>query len=284
MIRIGRKELENVKYNKIRKSLIMSYRVCPRQAYYAVRDPDYEQYNEFNLSSPSLLLGQIFHKEMDKFYSNIDVKKMMNMNQPMLESYLFGQFSKTTHSDLIRYFKWYAKIEAERFLKILMDGKGEIEQRFIPMFIEKYVEWDDGGFIRNGHFDRVDYLGDGKIRLCEYKTGESYDPKKSYKLSKVRFELYWYKEILEHHPEFKDLELTDWMLINPTLETVFISKFSHLTKKAVDRLFDEMKVVLNQDKPPARKLNLYCDNCKFRNECLIFINKSIFDIAVNEEG
>ena len=276
--------MNDYKYNKIRKSLVMSYRVCPRQAWYSVRDPDYEQYNEFNLSEPSLLLGQIFHREMDKFYNGLDIKSMMNLTTGGIEGYLFKQFSKTTNAECLKYFHWYSKLEAERFSSILMDGKGEIKERFIPLYIEKYVEWNDEGIIRNGHFDRMDYLGNGKVRLIEYKTGVSYDVTKSYKLSKLRFELYWYKEIIVHHPEFEKLELEDWMLINPTLENVFVSKFSHLTKNAIDRVFEEMVVKINQDKEPARNLNLYCSNCKFRKECLIDVDKSIFDIMVGDEG
>lgn len=262
----------------------MSYRVCPRQAWYSIRDPEYEQYNEFNIMQPALLLGQIFHKEMDKFYQELDIVSMMKMSIEKIEEYLFAKFSPTTHENCLKYFHWYSKIEAQRFIDLLMDGNGEIEKRFIPLYIEKYVEWDDHGVIRNGHFDRVDYLGKGKIRLVEYKTGVSYDVTKSYKLSKLRFELYWYKEIIEHHPEFAELELQDWMVINPTLENVFVTKFSHLTKGAIDRCFEEMVVKINQDIEPARKLNLYCSNCKFRQDCLIDVKKSIFDIQVEDEG
>lgn len=276
--------MSELEYNKIRKSLIMSYKICPRQAWYSIRDPDYEQYNEFNLSNPSLLLGQVFHKEMDRFYDKLDINEMQNMTASKLEEYLFSQFSKTSEREVVKYFKWYSKIEAKRFLDILMDGKGEVEKRFIPLFIEKYVEWNDDGVIRNGHFDRMDYLGNGEVRLIEYKTGESYDPKKSYKLSKIRFELYWYKEIIEHNEEFKDLKLVDWMLINPTIEEVFVSKFSVLTKNALDKVYGDMVGNLNKDKPLARNLNLYCGNCKFRKECLLNVDKSIFDIAVGEEG
>jgi len=274
----------NVEYNKIRKSLIMSYRVCPRQAWYSVRDPEYEQYNEFNIKEPSLLLGQIFHKEMDKFYLDLDIEMMMNQTVIENEEYLFSRFSSTTNEECIKYFKWYSKIESKRFSDLLMDGKGEIKERFIPLYIEKYVEWNDRGVIRNGHFDRMDYLGNNKVRLCEYKTGVSYDVEKSYKLSKLRFELYWYKEIVEHNEDFDKLELQDWMLINPTLETVFINKFSHLTKKAVDKHFEEMVIKINKEKEPGRVLNLYCSNCKFRKECLINTPKSIFDYVVGEEG
>ena len=276
--------MQEYKYNSIRKSLVMSFRVCPRQAYYSVRDPEYNQYNEFNIKEPALLLGQIFHKEMDKFYAGLDIESMMSMTVDKLHDYLLTQFSPTTHDTCLKYFSWYAKIESERFLDILRDGKGEIEKRFVPLYIEKYVEWNDDGIIRNGHFDRLDYLGDNKVRLVEYKTGVSYDVEKSYKLTKLRFELYWYKEIVEHNEEFKELKLEEWMLVNPTLENVFISKFSHLTKNAVDKTFAKMVPALNQDIEPARKLNLYCSNCKFRKPCLIDVNKSIFDIMVDDEG
>ena len=95
--------METLEFNKVRKSLLMSWKVCPRQAWYSIRDPEYGEYNKFNLKDPALLLGQIFHKEMDKFYTNIIVDEMikiMNDNEDpfkALEEYLFSKFSPTTH-------------------------------------------------------------------------------------------------------------------------------------------------------------------------------------------
>ena len=276
--------MNELEFNKFRKSLIMSYRVCPRQAWYSVRDPEYEQYNEFNLSNPALLLGQIFHKEMDKFYTGIDVKLMSQNRLEDNEKYLFSRFSETKNEECLKYFKWYSNIEAKRFSDLLIDGKGEIEQRFIPMFIEKYVEFNDDGVIRNGHFDRMDYLGNKQIRLVEYKTGESYDVTKPHKLSKLRFELYWYKVIVDNLPEFKEYTVKDWMLINPTMEMVHVSTFHTLTGKTVEKTLKSMVEDVNKNEAPARKLNLYCTYCKFRDECLIDIPGSIFDISVDEKG
>ena len=260
----------------------MTYKVCPRQAYYSVRDPEYGQYNQFNIHVPALLMGQIFHKEMDRFYSKIMMNtalKLAETNREHLVDYFKDLFSVTKHEVMLKYFNWYANIEADRLIGIINDGKGEIEKRFIPMCIEEYVEYDDNGIIRNGHFDRMDYLGNGKIRLCEYKTGESYNVEKSYKLSKLRFELYWYKDIIEKLEKFEDFELVDWMLINPTTEQVFITKFSNLTKMALDKTFKQMIPVLNANEPPGRVLNFYCEGCKFKQECLINPGANIFDIV-----
>ena len=98
--------MELQRFNEIRKSLLMSWKVCPRQAWYAVRDPEYEQYNEFNIKNQSLLLGQIFHKEMDKFYSqvNIDMMKTLSQDPNGLVMYLFNKFSKTKHEECLKYF------------------------------------------------------------------------------------------------------------------------------------------------------------------------------------
>jgi len=203
-------------FHKVRKSLLMSWKVCPRQAYYSVRDENYGQYNEFNVQNPALLLGQIFHKEMDKFYSQIDMDKMIAMigesdDIQIIEDYLFSKFSKTTHEVCLAYFHWYAKIEAERFTQLYNEKHTGIVQRFIPLYIEKYVEVEDkeNGIIRNGHFDRMDLIGEKKLRLVEYKTGKSYDTTKSYKLTKLRLELYYYKKIIEQLPEFEGYEVVE---------------------------------------------------------------------------
>lgn len=278
--------MELLEFHKVRKSLLMSWKVCPRQAYYSVRDPDYGQYNEFNLKDPALLLGQIFHKEMDKFYSNIDVDKMITIanftddHAQALEDYLFKAFSQTTNEKCLAYFHWYSKIEAERFIELYTESHTGITQRFIPLYIEKFVEIPDeeNKIYRNGHFDRMDYISPGKLRLVEYKTGASYDVTKSYKLTKLRLELYYYKKIIEQLEEFKDYEVVEWMLVNPTTEAVFKSKFSVLTEKVLEESIPRLAKDINADEPPDRNLNFYCYRCKFKQECLIEPKGNIFDL------
>ena len=148
------------------------------------------------------------------------------------------------------------------------------------MYIEKFVEYydKDNRIFRNGHFDRVDYIGDKKLRLVEYKTGASYDVSKSYKLSKLRLELYWYKTIIENMEEFKEYTVDEWMLINPTVKTVFVQKFHVLTKSSLEAAVPNLIADINSKEPPARNLNFYCGKCKFKQECLINPGKNIFDI------
>lgn len=263
----------------------MSWKVCPRQAYYSVRDENYGQYNEFNVQNPALLLGQIFHKEMDKFYSQIDMDKMIAMigesdDIQIIEDYLFSKFSKTTHEVCLAYFHWYAKIEAERFTQLYNEKHTGIVQRFIPLYIEKYVEVEDkeNGIIRNGHFDRMDLIGEKKLRLVEYKTGKSYDTTKSYKLTKLRLELYYYKKIIEQLPEFEGYEVVEWMMINPTLESIFTSKFSILTERTLEKAIPMLVDDINGAEPPDRNLNFYCENCSYKKECLIDPKENIFDM------
>jgi len=275
--------MELRKFNKVRKSLLMTWKVCPRQAWYSIRDPDYGQYNKFNLTDPALLIGQIFHKEMDTFYSKIDVNTMLTYvdhDIKELEDYLFSKFSKTTHEKCLEYFRWYAKIEAERFFELYNESHTGITQRFIPLYIEKFVEYKDdaNGIFRNGHFDRIDYIGNKHLRLGEYKTGKSYDVTKSYKLTRLRLELYWYKMIIERMPEFKDYTVTEWMMINPTTQVTFTSKFSILTERVLDSAVPMLADDINRKDPPKRNLNFYCGRCKFKQECLININENIFDI------
>lgn len=259
----------------------MTWKICPREAWYNVRDPGYNQYNTFNLDNPALLLGQVFHKEMDGFYSKIKIEEMIGLVEDRfaLVRYLASKFSKTEHKVCLGYFNWYASIEANRFIELYKKDPKELSQKFIPLYIEKYVEYEDkeNGIYRNGHFDRVDYLGNMQLRLVEYKTGYSYDIEKSHKLSKLRLELYWYKEILEHMEEFKKFSIVDWMLINPTTKQVFVSKFSELTKKAMDKIIPKVVRDINLKDPPERNLNFYCGTCKFKQECLIDVNFNIFD-------
>ena len=282
--------MEQRKYSAVRKSLLMSWKVCARQAWESVRDKNYGQYNEFNLEKPALLLGQIFHKEMDKFYNGISVSAMSSIADDVnlgdedkleqLEIHCFQAFSPTKHETCLTYFHWYAKIEAERFLELYKNNKDDIALKFIPLYIEKYVEVPDeeNGIVRNGHFDRMDIIGDKKLRLVEYKTGKSYDITKSYKLSKLRLELYYYKKIVEQLEEFKGYEVVEWMLINPTLEVVFKSKFSGLTLNSLEKAMKSLADDINSETPPKRTLNFYCENCDYKQKCLIDGDVNIFEV------
>ena len=279
----------SVEFNKIRKSLLMAWEVCPRQAWYNIRDPRYNEYNTFNFDKKSLLLGQVFHKEMDSFYSKIDVNEVAGVvkenSQQELDDVValvaekfFNKFSKTKNRECLRYFRWYAEIEARRFIELYVNSKTGLAHRFLPLYIEKYVEWDnkDVGVVMNGQFYRLDAIDDKHLRLVEYKTGLSYDPAKNYKLTKLRLELYWYKEIIEHMEEFKGKTVSHWMLINPTIEKVFESKFSNLTKSALYKKLPMVLEDINKETPAERKLNFYCDSCRYKNECLIEPKKNLF--------
>ena len=274
--------MNELEFNKVRKSLLMSWKVCPRQAWYSVRDPNYGQYNEFNLKDPSLLLGQIFHKEMDKFYSSISISEMIAIASDVdqLKNYLLTGFSPTKNEKCLKYFSWYASIEAQRFYDLYKEHKTGIAQRFIPLLIEEFVEYKDvkNNIYRNGHFDRIDYIGNNQFRLVEYKTGHSYDVAKSYKLTRLRLELYWYKTVIENMEEYKDYRVTEWMLINPTTEVVFSSKFSILTERVLEDAVPKLVADINSKTEPKRNLNFYCGRCQFKQECLINVDKNIFDV------
>ncbi len=258
----------------------MTWNVCPRQSWYSVRDPNYGEYNTFNLENLNLLKGQIFHKEMDRFYSVCEFYKLIACgdDEGKLKEYFMSLFKPTVHKGLLRFFEWYSEVEAKRFLEIKNDGKGEEQKRFYPLAVEEYVSWVDKGIDRNGHIDRLDYLGGNRIRLVEYKTGFSYDVTKSYKLSKLRLELYWYKYILDNMPKYSKYVLDEWMLINPTTETVYLNSFSKLTKMSLDRKYSEMIQDINSTDISKRKLNFYCNSCKYKQKCLIDVKTSIFDI------
>lgn len=282
--------MEQRPHNKIRKSLLMSWTVCPRQAWESIRDVGYGEYNTFNLENPALLLGQIFHKEMDSFYTKIDMQKLLVLaidkdksdsdKLAGLAAYCFSVFSPTTHEQCLEFFHWYAEEEAKRFLDLYKNHNAELWMRFLPVYVEKYIESqdDENGITRNGHFDRLDWIGPKKLRIVEYKTGKSYDVTKSYKLTKLRLELYYYKWIIERLKEFEGYEVVEWMLVNPTLKVTFISKFSPLTRNKLQTSVQKLTEDINSSEKPKRELNFYCEGCKFKQGCLINVDKNIYDI------
>lgn len=243
----------------------MSSKKCMQQAVYSLNDKNSQNYNNLDTTSLPLLKGQIFHHAMDDFYNFMkDVNNFNEMNSDQVYEEFRKLMPKTTHPELSKWFNWYSMMDAIRLVEMRREGKLKY---FMPFKLELYMEFNDNGIMRTGHCDRIDLIGDKKLRIVEYKTGKSYDPSKSYGLTNVRSELEWYKEIIEHLDEFKGYTVVDWMMINPTVEAVKIGKFSNLTKYSVKKNLDALVEVLDGKVEPIKNKGFICDWCPFFKEC-----------------
>ena len=250
---------------KIRKSLFMSYRVCEQQGTYRMANPD-DGYGDLNTTNPNLLRGQIFHHAMEDFYNTIDMFKLEKLSKVEdIHSYLKTLLPTVQQPELKKWFAWYAMYEAERYMEFKQVHKLDY---FLPYKSEYAVEAIIDNILRTGHFDRIDRISDNELQIIEYKTGKSYDPTNSVKLSNINSELEWYRSIIVNMPEFKQFNIVSYKLINPTLEIVFEKKFNILTKYAVNKMLLNIENIRSGKKKPIKKIGYICDWCEFKDECL----------------
>ena len=248
----------------IRKSLFMKFKKCSQQGMYSMAQGN-EGYSELNVQVPALLKGQIFHHAMEDFYNEIDISIMNDLGDEHIKKYIETYLPITKQPDLKKWFNWYAEYETERYFTMKKEGKLDY---FKPYKQECYVEKVIDGVKRNGHFDRIDRIGEKELIIIEYKTGKSYDPQKNYSLTDLRSELEWYRSIITQLDEYKGFKIAGWKLINPTLEIIYDSKFSTLSKYSVDKNINIILEIIRGNKPPVKKIGIQCNWCEFSKECL----------------
>ena len=251
--------------HRVRKTLFMGFRKCPQQGMYMFRDRDNESYGDVNWEVEALAKGQIFHHTAEDFWSTMCKVEDIVGDEDDIRDYFISLMPKTHVSDLRKWFRWYAKYESERFIKMREEGKLEY---FKPFMMEEAIEAEIEGLIRTGHFDRIDRVSENELIIVEYKTGFSYDPSKEYAMSNVRSEVQWYRSIIEKLDKFEKYTVVGWKMINPTVERVVGGKFSPLTKHAVNKAADKIIKFLDGEEDPIKKYGPYCAHCDWMDECI----------------
>lgn len=168
---------------KLSKSRIFSFAFCPKQFEWTYikgyRQPE----------TQAMLVGTRIHEFFDRFFDHYN--KVKNWAD------LIPEDMCSSERDMIYFFFNYEKAR-------LKAG----EEIFKPLFREEYVETDE--FL--GYIDRVDDLGDGNVRLVEYKTGKTQNP------SRIKQEMQFYRLLFEAvHPEYK---VTQFRIYYPKLQEV----------------------------------------------------------------
>lgn len=253
----------------IRKSLFMSYKRCPQQGVYEYHTHD-DSYGELNTTVDALLKGQIFHHAVEDIYTDMNTSQLSTLDLQEATDYIRKLFPQTTHRELTQWFDWYAYYDAQRFIELKKKGE---ERFFLPFLQEHYVSALIDGVNRTGHIDRIDKVGDKELVIVEYKTGKSYDPAKSWKLSDLKSELEWYRSIMAMMDEFKEYKIVGWKLINPTLGLTHLDTFHVLTKYSVNKNAKYFVEVLNGQKEAVKKIGMQCSWCKYSQECLKYEDK-----------
>ena len=226
-----------------------------------------DSYGELSTTVPALIKGQVFHHTMEDLYNTLDFEKLKTLKDEEVEPYIRTLFPKTTQEDLVKWFDWYIDYESRKFILMRREN---LEQYFMPFKQEYYVETQIGEVLRTGHIDRIDRVGEKELMIIEYKTGKSYDPSKSYKLSDLRSELEWYRSIIAKLDEFKGFNIVGWKMINPTLGVIHQAEFKKVTEYSVDRNVESIVEILDKKKQAVKKIGPLCGWCPFAKECLSY--------------
>lgn len=179
--------------------------------------------------------------------------------------------------------KGYASVEKE--LAGYAEGRRIIEAYyaknaesfFHPLSVEMKSTLDIDGLSLISILDRIDYLGGGKVKILDYKTGKT--------VQREPDQLYMYQKVVENSPAIKSLvqqkdpgvkELRVEQLSFYHLPTLHEMTFERAPDKEI---FDFWQGVLNvADKIRAGKFDPtpgenQCRWCDYRNICPVFTGK-----------
>ena len=179
--------------------------------------------------------------------------------------------------------KGYASVEKE--LAGFAEGRRIIETYyakhaadfFHPLSVEMKSTLDIDGLSLISILDRIDYLGDGKVKILDYKTGKT--------VQREPDQLYMYQKVVENSPAIKSLvqqkdpgvkELRVEQLSFYHLPTLHEMTFERAPDKEIFEFWQNVLTVA--DNIRAGKFNPtpgenQCRWCDYRNLCPVFTGK-----------
>ncbi len=192
-------------------------------------------------------------------------------------------FFETTWSKTTFEQKGYASVDKE--LEGYAEGRRILETYYAanadnfkhPLSVETKSTLDIDGLSLISILDRMDYLGDGKIKILDYKTGKT--------VQREPDQLYMYQKVVENSPIIKAIVQAK----DPSVKTVQVGELSfyHLPtltelkfERAPDKeIFEFWQGVLQiADKIRAGQFSPtpgenQCRWCDYRNICPVFTGK-----------
>lgn len=249
------------KYKAIRKSAFMSFKHCNKQFEYLYNDPKYWEYgNKEDEPDEKKRRGNEFHAATEVFFDKIDLKKALILSSHW--SYFREQLPQTKDKILSKYFDWFAQIEAKRYQSL------DPKDCFKPIANELKVYMEDLVIDRTGHVDRINVIpGTKNLRIVEYKAGASYDMGKPDRVTSMNAEIGWYIQILKAIKEYPEYKITEWMVMNPALEKIWINKISPISLKSVENTYSKMVNMIIKGLKFPKTVGPLCDYCTYLEEC-----------------
>lgn len=222
---------------KISKSELTSYLFCPNKYFLTyvkkIRQPTTE----------AMLSGTRMHNVFEKFFDVCFGVEPENWDK-LIKTDELNDIEK-------RQVGFFLQQERFRFEELCKAGR---ERDYYPIMREKRLESDTLGL--KGYIDRVDVLTKGKeVTLVEYKTGGKID------LTGIRRELSFYKLLWDDQRGADAGVATQFLLVNPKLETYHYMKAYGRSVKAVEKQIEKLRCALDNDDFPRKPHDRKCAAC-----------------------
>ena len=89
-----------------------------------------------------------------------------------------------------------------------------------------------------------------------------------YSFADMNAEIGFYVNILNRAKVFPGYKMTQWKVINPTLQKIWVNRISPISLRAVDVTYKEItKKLFNKGEFP-RNVTKLCNWCPYVNDCL----------------
>lgn len=239
-------------YAQISYSQLDTYEMCPlRYKYqYVLKIP--------SASNAAASFGTSIHSALQTFYTR------------------YRENSALTLDDLLQMFKdaWvpvgYASAAHEK--RMQAEGREMLtnfyttqhNEHIRPIDLEKFfkVKVKDQIFV-TGKIDRVDDMGEGKIRIIDYKTGKKPDEKQLAKSLQLSIYTMAAMEPSLYNKPIGHIELTFYYLQNN--ETITVSKSLEDISSTKEELVEQVQKIQQAHYEP--RVGPHCDFCPFRLIC-----------------
>ncbi|HQC10885.1 MAG TPA: PD-(D/E)XK nuclease family protein [Smithellaceae bacterium] len=210
-------------------------------------------------------MGSCVHETLEKLYRDLKLQKR-NTQEDLLKFYN-DLWAKNWSDDIKIVRKEYTadnyRKTGEKCIADYYNKYAPFKERVLGIETEEYVNLDpEGEFKWNVRMDRLDYAGDGKYEIHDYKTA-GYLPKQEQADEDRQLALYslWVKE------NFRDAENVElvWHYLAFDREVR-----SERTAEQLENLREEtlqaVKKVVSAKEFPANESNL-CNWCEYKNIC-----------------
>jgi len=235
---------------RLSPSLILTYEQCPRRIKFQLDKVEGEEQEQ-------LVLGTKFHEDVSLFFDNIDISKLikLNENEEAITAYFRGILPKNTQYDKL--LDSFANVEAKRWC--LLKNK----LFYFPVLKEEKIY--NKQLNLSGIVDRVDQLENGEYVVVDYKTGKF----RKFNVPKLRFQLSFYATLIDKSDilEKKIKYICGYFPKEAPPDNIFFEELKPKTVKAMWARIDKTKKKMLSNKF-KKNIGFLCDYCPYCKICL----------------